>query len=166
MNEYSQDSFWQDLKSGKFAEMVRESSKGQTISNSAEVYNILKPLITEHDDVEVLYGVFMDAKNHILAIEKLFAGTITGTSVFPREIVKRILSNKATALLLAHNHPSGDTQPSIEDQEITARIGIILDAIGVSLHDHIIIGRGYHSMADTGWLKSALNRFPKLIEQS
>jgi DNA repair protein RadC len=165
MNEYGHSSFWQDLKSGKFAEMVRESSKGQTISNSNEVYNILKPLIAEHDDVEVLYGVFMDAKNHILSIEKLFTGTITGTSVFPREIVKRILSNKATALLLAHNHPSGDTKPSIEDQEITSRIGIVLQAMGVSLHDHIIIGSGYHSMADTGWLKSALNRFSKLIDQ-
>ncbi|MBW2634890.1 MAG: DNA repair protein RadC [Deltaproteobacteria bacterium] len=165
MNEYAQNSFWQDLKSGKFAEMVRESSKGQTVSNSNEVYNILKPLIAEHDDVEVLYGVFMDAKNHILSIEKLFAGTITGTSVFPREIVKRIISNKATALLLAHNHPSGDTKPSREDQEITSRIGIVLNAIGVSLHDHIIIGSGYHSMADTGWLQSILNKFSKLIDQ-
>ena len=165
MNEYAQNSFWQDLKSGKFAEMVRESSKGQTVSNSNEVYNILKPLIAEHDDVEVLYGVFMDAKNHILSIEKLFAGTITGTSVFPREIVKRILSNKATALLLAHNHPSGDTRPSREDQEITSRIGVVLQAMGVSLHDHIIIGSGYHSMADSGWLQSALHRFSKLIDQ-
>jgi hypothetical protein len=51
MTDYSTDSFWQDLKTGKFASMVKESSKGQTISNSSEVYNILKPMIAEHDDI-------------------------------------------------------------------------------------------------------------------
>jgi DNA repair protein RadC len=111
----------------------------------------------------VLYGIFLDAKNHILAIERLFSGTITGTAVYPREILKKILSHKATALLLAHNHPSGNPEPSADDKEITLRIGIVLHAIGVPLHDHTIIGNGYHSMADTGWLRQAQQKFNRII---
>ena len=164
MNNYKQENFWQDVKSGKFASMVKESSKGQTVSNSKEVYNIIKPMVTEHDDVEVIYGIFLDAKNHIIEIEKLFSGSITGSAVYPREIVKKVLSLKSTAILLAHNHPSRDTNPSQEDREITARIGLVLHAMGVALHDHIIIGNGYHSMADSGWLKEISNRFTDLLQ--
>jgi len=155
--------FWEDLKSGRFASMVRESSCGQTVSNSAEVYNILKPLIANHDDVEVLYGIFLDAKNHIIDIQELSRGTLTASTVYPREIVKKVITLKAAAIILAHNHPSGDTTPSPEDREITARIGLILHAMGVTFHDHTIIGIGYHSMADEGWLKGILTRFSNLI---
>ncbi len=155
--------FWQDLKSGRFASMVRESSKGQAVSNSTEVYNILKPLIANHDDVEVLYGIFLDAKNYIIDIQELSRGTLTASTVYPREIIKKIIILKAAALVLAHNHPSGDTTPSSEDREITARVGLILHAMGVTLHDHIIIGNGHHSMADSGWLRQAQNRFNEII---
>ncbi len=155
--------FWEELKSGRFASMVRESSKGQAVSNSTEVYNILKPLIANHDDVEVLYGIFLDAKNYIIDIQELSRGTLTASTVYPREIIKKIIILKAAAIVLAHNHPSGDTTPSIEDREITARVGLILHAMGVALHDHIIIGSGHHSMADSGWLRQAQNRFNEII---
>jgi len=155
--------FWQELKSGRFASMVRESSKGQAVSNSAEVYNILKPLIANHDDVEVLYGIFLDAKNYIIDIQELSRGTLTASVVYPREIIKKIITLKAAALVLAHNHPSSDTTPSPEDKEITARIGLILHAMGVALHDHTIIGNGYHSMADSGWLMQAQDKFNEII---
>ena len=163
MNDYSKEEFWLDLKSGKFASMVKDSAKGQIVSNSKEVYGILKPILAEHDDVEALYGIFLDAKNHVIRIEKLFSGSITGTTVYPREIIKKILTLKSTAILLAHNHPSGDPTPSAEDREITARIGLILHAMGVALHDHIIIGTGYHSMADSGWLRQVQNKFNEII---
>ena len=155
--------FWEEFKSGRFASMVRESSKGQAVSNSTEVYNILKPLIANHDDVEVLYGIFLDAKNYIIDIQELSRGTLTASTVYPREIIKKIITLKAAALVLAHNHPSGDTTPSREDMEITARVGLILHAMGVALHDHIIIGSGHHSMADSGWLRQAQNRFNEII---
>lgn len=161
--EHHIDSFWQDLKSGKFAAMVKESSKGQAVSNASEVCNVLKPMITEHDDIEVLYGIFLDAKNHIIAIENLFSGSITGTQVYPREILKRALSLKAVALILAHNHPSGDTTPSIEDKAITTHTAVVLTAMSISLHDHIIIGNDYYSMADSGWLRQELNRIKNLL---
>ena len=74
------DKFWEDLKSGMFASMVRETSKGQVLSNSREVYHVLKPLSAGHDDVEAVYGLFLNAKNHLLAIDKLFSspGKIEG----------------------------------------------------------------------------------------
>jgi len=145
--------FWNDLRSGKFASMVRESSTGQKLNNPEETYNIMKPLFTDQDDVESFYVIFLNAKNKILGIEKLFSGSITSSSVYPREIVKRVLALKSAAVILAHNHPSGDTEPSNSDYVITTRIGVVLESISVMIHDHIIIGDGYHSMAESGKLK-------------
>ena len=157
MNDTSQ--FWQDLKSGRFASMVKESAKGKRLSNSQEAYNVLKPMVAKEDDVEKVYIIFLDAQNKILAIEKMFSGSITASSIYPREIVKRIIQLRASAFLLSHNHPSMDTTPSAEDKSITIKVGIAAASIDVVLHDHIIIGDGYHSMADTGWLKNVSNRF-------
>jgi DNA repair protein RadC len=156
--------FWQDLKSGRFASMVKESAKGQRLSNSQEVYNVLKPMLAEEDDVEKVYIIFLDAQNQIIAIEKMFSGSITASSIFPREIVKRLIRLKATAFVLAHNHPSMDTTPSVEDKSITVKVGIAAASIDVAFHDHIIIGDGYHSMADTGWLKHVASRFSNLLK--
>lgn len=145
--------FWENLRSGKFASMVCESSPGQQLSNPDEVYNVIKPLIAGHSDVEAFFCIFMNAKNKVLAIEKLFSGTITTAAVYPREIIKKVLELKSTSVVLIHNHPSGDTEPSNNDYEITLKIGIALEAIGVCIHDHIVIGTGYHSMQRSGQLK-------------
>jgi len=145
--------FWNDLRSGKFASMVRESSTGQKLNNPEETYNIMKPLYSDHDDVESFYVIFLNAKNNILKIEKLFSGSITSSSVYPREIVKRVLVLKSAAVILVHNHPSGDTEPSNSDYAITTRIGVVLESISVMVHDHMIIGDGYRSMAESGKLK-------------
>jgi DNA repair protein RadC len=157
------DKFWEDLKSGLFASMVRETSKGQTLSNSKEVYHVLKPLVAGHDDVEAVYGIFLTAKNQLLGIEKLFSGSLTGASVYPREIVKRVIELKASAVVLAHNHPSGCTEPSIEDKAITFRLSMALAAIDVVLHDHIIIGTGLYSMADAGVMATINSQVKKLL---
>ena len=159
----SYNTFWNELKSGRFASMVKESAKGKSVSNSAEVYNILKPLFAETDDIEKAYFIFLDAKNNILAIENLFSGTIAASAIYPREIVKRIISLKANAFVMAHNHPSGDTNPSPEDKQITKKVGLAAASIDVSLHDHIIIGDGYHSMADSGWLKKVSREFNNIL---
>ena len=156
--------FWQDLKSGRFVSMVKESSKGQRLSNSQEVYNVLKPMLAEEDDVEKVYIIYLDAQNKILSIEKMFSGSISAASIYSREIVKGLISHKACAFLIAHTHPSGDTKPSSEDKSITIKVGIAAASIDVTFHDHIIIGDGYHSMADTGWLKQVSNRFSNLFK--
>jgi len=156
--------FWQDLKSGHFVSMVKESAKGQRLSNSQEVYNVLKPMFAEEDDVEKVYIIFLDAQNKILAIEKMFSGSITAASIYSREIVKRLINLKASAFVMSHNHPSADTTPSAEDKSITVKVGIAAASIDVHFHDHIIIGDGYHSMADTGWLKNVSDRYSSLFE--
>jgi len=85
--------------------------------------------------------LFLDRKNRLIADEIMGHGTIDRAPVYPREIIKRALSLEASALILAHNHPSGDPTPSHSDIEITKRIVDAAKTIGVSVHDHLIIGR-------------------------
>jgi len=143
--------------------MVKEESKGQYIANSREVYNVMKPLFAEHDDVECVYSIFLNAKNRILSIEKMFTGTISASIIYPRELVKRVIALRATAIVLTHNHPSGCTQPSLEDKKITLKIAFALIGIDVALHDHIIIGDGHHSMADNGYMKNIHRRYEGIL---
>jgi DNA repair protein RadC len=163
MEDYSTETFWNELKSGKFASMVKESCKGQTLGSSQEAFNVIKPMIQSHDDIEILYGIFMDRKNHVLSIEELFRGSITGTSVYPREIVKRVLHLKATSIVFVHNHPSGCPDPSPEDRDITVHIALVMQTIGVNILDHIIIGERYHSMADSGWIPKMKDKLKNVL---
>jgi len=155
--------FWEDLKSGHFASMVKESSKGKMLSNALEVSNIMKPLFARHKDVEKMYCIFLDASNQVISIEKLFSGTITSAAVYPREIVKKVLAQRSAAVILAHNHPSGSNIPSSDDLMITAKIGVALASIDVALHDHLIIGDNYYSFAEKGWLTKAKQKFEAFL---
>jgi DNA repair protein RadC len=155
--------FWEQLKSGKFAQMVRETTKGKEISNAVVAHHILKPLFAKNDDVETVYCIFLDGQNRILEIEKMFSGTINCATVFPREIVKRVVALRAGAVLMAHNHPSGDTTPSNEDRALTKRVIFSLMVIDVLLHDHLIVGNGYHSLSDEGWMHTANDQCRKFI---
>jgi DNA repair protein RadC len=95
--------------------------------------------------------LFLDAKNRVLAIQTLFEGTLTSSSVYPREVVRAALDHHAVALIFAHNHPSGDPQPSPEDTALTQKLINACQVVDVTVHDHIIIGRGtYFSYADSG----------------
>lgn len=162
----SEKSFWKDLKSGKFSSMIKESSKGNAVSNAQEGFNIMKPFYVSQDDIEKMYCIFMDAKNKIIKIEKLFSGTIATAAVYPREIVKRVLELKATAIILSHNHPSGDITPSSSDFAITAIIQTALTSIDVALHDHLIIGEKYYSFAEQGWLAKAQQRYDEFMSSN
>jgi DNA repair protein RadC len=161
----NKDQFWDDLKSGKFVSMVKESSKGQYLNSSKEAYNMLKPLFAEEDDVEKMYFIFMNQRNEIIAVESLFKGSIARSAVYPREIVKRIIQLKANMLVMAHNHPSGDPCPSKEDTSITFKTLIAMTSIDVGLHDHLIIGDRYISMADEGIIKSMKNQLNSFIKE-
>ena len=157
--------FWEDLKTGKFAQMVKEESKGKEISSAAAAYHVLKPLFAENDDVEALYCIFLDGQNHVLAIEKVFSGTINCANIFPRELVKQVLAKKASAVLISHNHPSGNIQPSAEDRAITWKVIFSLMTIDVLLHDHMIIGNGYHCFSDEEWMRTAKDKCQKFLAQ-
>ena len=159
-------SFWDDLKSGKFTSMIKESSKGNAVSNAREGFNLMKPFYVSQDDIEKMYCIFMDAKNKILKIEKLFSGTIATAAVYPREIVKRVLELKSTAIILSHNHPSGDITPSSSDFAITARVQAALSSIDVALHDHLIIGKDFYSFAEHGFLEKTKQKYQDFISAS
>jgi len=115
---------------------------------------------------EKMYCIFLDAKNKIIKIEKLFSGSITTSAVYPREIVKKVLELKATAIILSHNHPSGDITPSSSDFMITAQINAALSSIDVALHDHLIIGKDFYSFAEHGFLEKTKQKYQKFISDS
>ena len=102
---------------------------------------------------EVFAVVFLDSQNRLLAMEELFRGTLTQTSVYPREVVLRALHHQAAAVVLAHNHPSGSVQPSRADEALTQTLKTTLALIDVRVLDHIIVAPGQAlSMAQTGLL--------------
>lgn len=95
-----------------------------------------------HEEFRVL---FLDRKNNLIADEVQSTGTIDHAPVYPREIVKRALELNATALILVHNHPSGDPTPSRADVEMTREIVKAAQALRICVHDHVVIGRGGHA---------------------
>jgi DNA repair protein RadC len=97
------------------------------------------------EDVEQFRILFLDKKNRLIADEVQQKGTVDHTPVYPREVIKRTLELGATALILVHNHPSGDPAPSTADVQMTRQIADIAKPLGVTVHDHIIIGRSGHA---------------------
>jgi DNA repair protein RadC len=95
-----------------------------------------------HESAELVHALFLDAKNRILAQEVVARGSVTKVDLFPREIVRRALELGATALIMAHNHPSGDPEPSRSDLQATRAVADAARLFDIELHDHIIIGRG------------------------
>jgi DNA repair protein RadC len=94
------------------------------------------------DKIEQFHLLFLDTKNQLLADEKQARGTINHTPVYPREVVKRALELNAAAIILVHNHPSGDPTPSRADIAVTQEIRDAVATVGIVLHDHLIIGNG------------------------
>jgi len=106
-----------------------------------------------HGKVEEFHILFLDRKNVLIKHEQQQRGTIDHTPVYPREVVKRALELQASALILVHNHPSGDPTPSKADIAVTRDIVKAAAPLGVTVHDHLIIGRGRHiSLRDLGLL--------------
>lgn len=125
---------------------------GPKLSSPQDVKDYLRlQLINEKR--EVFAVVFMDTQNRVLAYEPLFFGTIHQTSVYPRAIVQRAMSLNAASMILAHNHPSGSTQPSNADKQLTNQLKSLLESIDVRVLDHFIIGEGpAFSFAEQGLL--------------
>ena len=88
--------------------------------------------------------LFLDKGNHLIADEQHQTGTVDHTPVYPREVVKRALELSATAVILVHNHPSGDPTPSRADIEMTKAVVEVAKPLGISVHDHIIVGKDGH----------------------
>lgn len=114
---------------------------------------------------EHFLGIFLDAKNRVSASEILFTGSLTASAVYPREVIARALSHHAASVIFAHNHPSGDIQPSKQDVRITRTLNFALKFAGINVHDHIITGsEGYYSFAAQG-LMGEFNREFELLNE-
>ena len=98
--------------------------------------------VMAREKVEQFRVLFLDPKNRLIADEAQAKGTVNHTPVYPREVVKRALELHATAIILVHNHPSGDPTPSREDVEMTREIERAAGTLGILVHDHIVIGNG------------------------
>ncbi|WP_313053448.1 JAB domain-containing protein [Pseudomonas lopnurensis] len=99
-------------------------------------------LILLPEPSEVFVALFLSSKHQVIACETLFRGTIDSAQVSPRVVVQRALANNAAAVIIAHQHPSGCSEPSVADKLLTKRLRDALDCVDVRLLDHIIIGKG------------------------
>jgi DNA repair protein RadC len=97
------------------------------------------------EEIEQFRLLFLDKKNRLIADEVQQTGTVDHTPVYPREVIKRALELSATALILVHNHPSGDPAPSAADVQMTRAIVEVAKPLGIAVHDHLIIGRTGHA---------------------
>ena len=89
--------------------------------------------------------LFLDKRNRLIADEVQGRGTVDHTPVYPREVARRALELSATAIILVHNHPSGDPAPSAADLRMTREVIGVLDPLGIVVHDHLILGRAGHA---------------------
>ncbi|WP_409315920.1 RadC family protein [Pseudomonas sp. KCJK9016] len=131
------------------AERMRQKT---ALENPQVVRDYLKAML-RHEPHEVFGCLFLDSKHQVLTFEPLFRGSIDNTAVHPREVVKRSLANNAAAVILCHNHPSGNSDPSQADRLLTKRLQKALELIDVRVLDHFIVGDGEPlSMAECGWM--------------
>ena len=112
--------------------------QGDALSTPAVVRDYLR-LQLAGLPYEVFYALWLDAQNRLIAAEELFHGTLTQTSVYPREVVKKALAHNAAAVVLAHNHPSGVAEPSSADEFLTCELKQALALVDVRVLDHFIV---------------------------
>lgn len=125
---------------------------GKVIASPSDTENFLQAKIA-HLGHELFCCLYLDNRHRVLHFDELFRGTIDGSSVYPREVVKEALTVNAAAVILAHNHPSGVAEPSQADERITQRLKCALDLVDIRLLDHLIIGSGtVTSLASRGVL--------------
>jgi len=134
------------------------------VQNPEDLLEYLKGTIG-HKTKEVFAGIFLDAKNRVLTSKILFTGTLTTSSVYPREVIISALQHNAAAMIFAHNHPSGDIEPSMSDIRITKRLFFALKHVGIIVHEHMIVGnKDFYSFAAQGLLAKFKLEFEKTNE--
>lgn len=102
---------------------------------------------------EIFVVLFLDNRHRVIRSEQMFSGTINCVDVYPREIVREALKLNAVALILAHNHPSGNPEPSVADRLLTERVAKACALVDIQVLDHMVIGHGQHvSFAERGWM--------------
>jgi DNA repair protein RadC len=122
--------------------MARATVMRRSVLSSWDALMSYCKTVMAYRETEQFRILFLDAKNVLIADEEQARGTVNHVPVYPREVAKRALEVNASAIILVHNHPSGDPSPSRADIEMTAQIEDACRAIGVAVHDHVVIGRG------------------------
>ncbi len=130
---------------------LAEQLKERTVFDTPHAVSDYLRLHLGQRPYEVFAVIFLDAQNRMLALEELFRGTLTQTSVYPREVVIRALHHSAASVVLAHNHPSGSVQPSRADEYLTQNLKSALALLDIRVLDHVIVAQGQTlSMAEKG----------------
>ncbi len=125
--------------------------RGDCLTRPAQTRNYLRARMRDFD-YEVFACLMLDNRNRVIAFREMFRGTIDGASVYPREVVRQALADNAAAVIVAHNHPSGVTEPSQADIRITERLKQALALVDIRLLDHVIVGDGVICLAEQGLL--------------
>jgi len=132
--------------------LTERHTPGQAFTNPTDTIKYLRLKLSAYKN-EVFCAIFLDNRHRVLGFEELFFGTINGASVHPRVVVQRCMSINAAAVIFAHNHPSGVSEPSHADKAITNRLKDALEILDVRVLDHIVVGaEGTTSFAETGLL--------------
>lgn len=120
------------------------------LGNPRAVFEFLEPTMA-HLEKEQFKVILLNAKNQVIDVESVSEGTLSASLVHPREIFKPAIRRSAHAIILAHNHPSGDPRPSREDREVTQRLIAAGKVIGIEVLDHLVVGQGrYTSFRESG----------------
>jgi DNA repair protein RadC len=130
----------------------REALQAPVLGDSKAVMDYLFAAMA-HEPVEQVRVLYLNTRNRLLLDETVIEGSVNIAPIYPREIVRRSLEVGATALILAHNHPSGDPRPSREDVRVTRLVAAASEALDIRLHDHVIVARsGSISCRAAGYL--------------
>jgi DNA repair protein RadC len=130
-----------------------QKQAGDRLESSSDSAEHLRAFLDDYpQDQEHFVAIFLNAQNRIISTEVISSGSLATAAVFPREIVKRLLAHEAGAIIVGHNHPSGETTPSNSDRALTKKLQRALEAIDVPLLDHLIKGDGFYSFSDQGVL--------------
>lgn len=143
-NERQALAFLSTIRGAMLHSLRAEALNGPILGNSKAVIDYLFASMA-HEPVEQLRVLYLNTKNRLLQDETVIEGSINVAPIYPREIMRRALEVGATALILAHNHPSGDPGPSSDDIRVTRLVAAAAAALDIRLHDHVILAR-------SGWL--------------
>lgn len=128
--------------------------RSETYTSSNKIYNLIKPYLEDKQKEHFLI-ITLDARYRLIAMDNISIGTVNQSLVHPREIFKAAINRRASYIILAHNHPSGDSNPSKEDLIITDKLIDISALIGIPIIDHVIVGQSnYISFKDEEYIKA------------
>jgi DNA repair protein RadC len=125
-------------------QMAKSAVRDRPMLGNSHALMAYLQTVMGYEQVEQFRILFLDRKNKLISDEVQQRGTVGHAPVYPREVIKRALILNASALIVAHNHPSGDPTPSRDDVEMTRQLKAAAEAVGLDLHDHVVIGHGRH----------------------